>query len=105
MVDFRFATTSQILQELGSRLRGQRLSAGIKQNEMAERAGVSLSVVKKIESGGNATLRSFVSVAQALSLHSDLSALFEPKIATSIAEMERAEHAPRKRVRTPREPP
>lgn len=104
MLDFQLASTAQILTALGDRLRQQRLAAGITQQALAVRAGVALSAVKKVESGANATLQSLVNVVQALSLTGDLSDTFKLKITTSIAEMERAALAPRKRARTPRKP-
>ncbi len=102
MTDFRLASTPTILTELGSRLRQQRLSRLWTQQELAARAGVALSAVKKLESGSNATLRTLVKVAQAMSLMQDLAEAFRPKVTASIAEMERAARAPRQRARRPR---
>ena len=83
-------------------MRRQRLERLWTQNDLAARAGVALSAVKKLESGGNATLRTLVKVAQAMSLMQDLAEAFRPKVTASIAEMERAARAPRQRARRPR---
>lgn len=103
MIDFRLASAPELLTELGQRLRQQRLVKPWTQQDLAHHAGVALSAVKKLESGGNATLKSLVKVAQALSLAEDLSALFVLNATVSIAAMERAELAPRQRAR-PRRP-
>jgi transcriptional regulator with XRE-family HTH domain len=104
LIDFRLASNDHILAEIGSRLRAQRLVRIWTQQELAERAGVALSAVKKVEAGGNATLRTIVKVAQALSIAQDLSAVFAPAAVTTIAEMERAAAAPRQRARRPVSP-
>lgn len=104
MTDLRLASTVTILTELGTRLRRQRLARLWTQQELAERAGVALSAVKKLESGRNATLRTLVKVAQAMSLMEDLAETFEPKVTASIAVMERAARAPRQRARRRRAP-
>jgi transcriptional regulator with XRE-family HTH domain len=102
VADLRLSSTSAILAELGARLRRQRLARLWTQQELAASAGVALSAVKKLESGGNATLRTLIKVAQAMSLTQDLAETFEPRVTASIAEMERAAKAPRHRARRPR---
>ncbi len=99
MTDFRLASSPQILTELGWRLRGQRLAWPLTQQELATRAGVALSAVKKLESGKNATLRTLIKVVQALSLAEELSELFASKAALSTAAMARAEMPSRQRAR------
>ena len=99
LIDFRLACTAQILAELGARLRQQRLMQTLTQQDLATRAGVALSAVKKLESGRNATLLTTIKIAQALSLTDDLKPLFEPKPTISIAELARTELALRQRAR------
>lgn len=98
--DFNFATSSEIAKELGGRLRAQRLSQGLTQTEVAERAGVSRLTVLKIEANGQTSFESFIRLTQALGLVDELMLLFSLKI-DSIAQMERAEafrrRAPRRR--------
>jgi len=101
MIDMKFATPDELVRELGSRLRSQRLASRVTQQELALRAGVALGAVKKLESDGNTTLQTFVRVVQALSLSADLEHILELKPHTSIAEMERAAAAPRQRARRP----
>ncbi|HSI58799.1 MAG TPA: transcriptional regulator [Ideonella sp.] len=98
MLDFSFATSSEIVRELGRRLRAQRLASLMTQQELASRAGVALGSVKTLESTGRTTLETFVRVAQALSLVSELADILALKPQTSIAAMERAERATRQRA-------
>jgi transcriptional regulator with XRE-family HTH domain len=60
----------------GDRLRAIRLSRGLTQEGLAERAGLSLAVVKKLERGGNARLETLHCLAQALRVRT--SALLDP---------------------------
>lgn len=52
--------------ELGQQVRSLRLKQNIDQRQLAERAGVALNAVKRIETGKGATLRSLVKVLRAL---------------------------------------
>ncbi len=97
--DFRLATSEEIVRALGLRLRVQRLARSITQAELASRAGVAVGSVKKLESSGNTTLRTFISVVQALSLTGEFAAILALKPHASIAEMERAQRATRQRAR------
>ncbi|TDC08745.1 helix-turn-helix domain-containing protein [Streptomyces sp. 8K308] len=50
----------------GGRLRAVRLARGLTQEALAERAGLSLGVVKKIERGGSARIETYHALARAL---------------------------------------
>lgn len=99
MLDLQLATSDEILAEIGQRLRAQRLSRLITQEELASRAGVSSGALKALESSGRTTMETLVRVVQALSLTGELADLFRVKPTVSIAEMERAEYTVRKRAR------
>jgi transcriptional regulator with XRE-family HTH domain len=99
MLDFSFATEQEIRIQLGQRLRSQRLLKEISQEELAIRAGISISTVKLIESKGQSTLENFVRVLLALDLAAEMQTLFESK-PVSIAMMERMQKA--QRMRAPR---
>lgn len=60
----------------GSRVRDLRLARGLTQEQLAERAGLSLGVVKKLERGGKGQLDTYHALARALRVRT--SALFEP---------------------------
>jgi transcriptional regulator with XRE-family HTH domain len=94
---FKLATPEEICKELAARLRSQRLSQLMSQQELASKAGVSAGTVQSLERTGQTTLESFVRVIGALELTDDLEELFKLRV-TSIAEMEQAERAQRQRA-------
>lgn len=101
-MDLSFADRSEILQELGQRLRIQRLAQALTQQELAGMAGVAPGTIKKLESNGTSSLETVVRVVQALGLTDELQALFVLP-SQSIAQMEQAEQARQiQRVRAPR---
>jgi transcriptional regulator with XRE-family HTH domain len=98
-LDFTLATHKEILQELGVRLRAQRLAQELPQAELAAMAGVSLGTIKSLERSGVSSLETLIRVVQALGLTDHLQPLFElPR--QSIAAMEKAQQA--QRMRAPR---
>lgn len=97
MLDFGFASESEIRLELGNRLRSQRLLQDLSQEELGLRAGVSLSTVKLLEKKGRCTLENFTRIVIALGLVNELQTLFIFK-AQSISMMEQAEKAKRQRA-------
>jgi transcriptional regulator with XRE-family HTH domain len=99
MLDFGLASSDEIAQQLGARLKALRLHQGLQQGELAMRAGVSRATVTALENRGHCTLSSLLRVVQALGREADLQGLFELKV-QSIAQMEKAEAA--RRVRAPR---
>ena len=105
MIDFRLASAPDLLRHLGQRLRQQRLQKPWTQQDLATHAGVALSAVKKLEAGGNATLKTLVKVVQALSLAEELAPLFAPKAELSIAALAKAEKPQRQRARPRRAAP
>jgi transcriptional regulator with XRE-family HTH domain len=59
-------TTDEWEAELGQHLRSLRLRQNIDQRQFAERAGVALNAVKRLEAGKGATVTSLVKVLRAL---------------------------------------
>ncbi|MFZ4438285.1 MAG: helix-turn-helix domain-containing protein [Syntrophales bacterium] len=51
---------------LGRQLRDLRLRQNVDQRQLAEQAGVALNVVKKLEAGKGATVKSLIKVLRAL---------------------------------------
>jgi transcriptional regulator with XRE-family HTH domain len=102
--DFGLATPQEIIQEIGARLRVQRLHQSLTQDELAACAAVSVSALKALESTGKSTVETLVRVAGALGLQDDFAQLFVPKVLSSIAVLERFERA-KQRVRAPRRKP
>lgn len=98
MLDFAFATHQEICAELGLRLKRQRLVQALTQKDLAERAGVALGTVKNLESKGVTSLESLIRIVTALDLRDELATLFALQAPKSIAQMERAQLAERKRA-------
>lgn len=88
MGTFNFLTHSEICHELGQRCRCLRLQANLSQLELAERAGVSLSSIRRLEARGQAALELLVRVVQALHLINHLENLLVIPV-LSIADAER----------------
>jgi transcriptional regulator with XRE-family HTH domain len=101
MFDLAFASAPELVRALGQRLREQRLAKPVTQDELAVRAGISVGAVKKLEATGLTTMETFVRVVQALGLVDELVDFMVLRPTTSIAAMEKAEAAKRRRVRHP----
>ena len=102
MGTFELLTHQEICREFGQRCRRLRLQANLSQLELAERAGASLSSIRRLESRGQATLELLVRVAQSLHLVSHLESLFVLPV-LSIADAERDVAATkRQRAASPR---
>jgi len=59
-------TTQELLFEVGEQLRGQRLRKNLTIEDVAQSAGVSINVVRRLESGEGARLDSFIAVLKVL---------------------------------------
>lgn len=104
MRTFDLLTHQEICSELGQRCRRLRLQANLSQLELAERAGASLSSIRRLESRGQASLELLVRVSQALHLVSHLESLLVLPV-LSIADAERdAVVSGRQRAASPRRP-
>ena len=79
-----------ILDELGSRIRQNRIACDLTQEELANRCGLSLSTIARIENGADARISNYIRILQILHLPSvingwvpereqDLKALYERK--------------------------
>ena len=102
MRTFDLLTHQEICRELGRRCRRQRLQANLSQLELAERAGASLSSIRRLEASGQSTLELLVRVAQALHLVNQLVDLLVLPV-LSIADAERdATTTKRQRAASPR---
>jgi transcriptional regulator with XRE-family HTH domain len=78
---------SEMIAELGLRLKAYRLKRNMLQKELADNAGISVSALKKLENNGKVTLENFMKVVFALRLEREMMNLFAPP-ALSIAQVE-----------------
>jgi transcriptional regulator with XRE-family HTH domain len=104
ILDFGLASSDEICQTLGQRLKAVRLARGWTQSELARRAGLSRGTVVTLEGQGQTTLASLVRVVQVLGLEGELQPLFVPPPPRSIAELERRASTPRQRAPRQRPP-
>lgn len=72
----------EILKRIGEALREHRLRQNLPQSVVAERSGISLTCVKRLENGLGATLGTFVLVCRTLNLDSWISEI-EPRESVS----------------------
>lgn len=96
-IDFKLSSPLDVAQELGRRLKDVRLSKNVRQEELAQRAGVSRLTVVHLEKTGRGSLDSFLRIALALGKSSDLAPLFQ-STPTTIAEMEKVASQKRRRA-------
>ena len=99
MLDIGFATHEEVCKELGARLKDQRLTQMLTQEELAVRAGLSTGTVKNIENKGQSSIESVVCLGLALGLADHFQELFKLQV-KSIAQMDQAEQS--KRIRASR---
>ncbi len=97
-IDFEFASSTEVCQEIGSRLRAHRLAQNLQQAELAQKAGVYKQTIINLEKKGTVTFLSLIHVVRALGLIDELADLFKIQL-KSIALMEAAESTT-KRVRS-----
>jgi transcriptional regulator with XRE-family HTH domain len=97
MLDFTFATPSELCEEIASRIKAQRMRLELSQPELAQRAGIALGTVSGFEKTGKGTLETLLRLVVALDLVKELEPLFLRK-PTSIRELEEASRPARQRV-------
>jgi len=93
---FDFYTPTEISGILGERLKTQRLALNLTQAAIAEKAGIGVSTVARIESGQGGTLDNIIRIAIALGMINHFSQLFE--VAPSSIENIIAKQNPRLRA-------
>lgn len=89
-------TTEEWEATLGRQLRDLRLRQNVDQRQLAEQAGVALNVVKNLEAGKGATVKSLVKVLRALGRAEWLETL-APAVSISPLQLLKSKH-PRQRA-------
>ncbi|MCW8193365.1 helix-turn-helix transcriptional regulator [Proteobacteria bacterium 005FR1] len=97
-INFSLASDQQVHDELCRRLRQARLNAEVTQKELAERSGVAVNTIGRMELGKiSPTLASIIAILRALGLVEQLDSFLPPP---PLSPLRLAEgDAPRKRVR------
>jgi putative transcriptional regulator len=98
ITDYYTASDSQILKELGERLRSLRLNQDMTQEELAERALVSRSTIKSLEKG-RGKLSTLVAVLRELQALQQLDQFIPPVAISPLQMAEASLKSPRTRVR------
>ncbi len=80
-------TPNEIAKSLTEKIKQQRKKLKISQEVLAQKSGVSLGSIKRFETKYEISLQSFIKIAIALNLDSDLDNLFTTKTYTSIEEV------------------
>jgi len=88
---------SAIVKEIGIRIKKQRLLKNYSQQELASRAGISISTLQKLEYGSYATIKTIIQVLRALGKLDSLDDfIYEPGV--SPIELQKLEGKPRERA-------
>lgn len=96
-------STDEWEEELGSQIRRARIDASLRQDELADRAGVSVGAVRSLERGGGSSLKTLIRVTRALGRDDWLEA-FAPAPGVEPLEMLRGLRRPRQKVYRARKP-
>lgn len=93
----RLLTTKEFEQELGASLKALRLLKNLDRQSLCERAGVSLSALRHLETGQGATLKTLIRVVRALDRQDWLFGI-APKISINPLHMLKNTTKPRQRA-------
>ncbi len=75
-------TPTEVMKELGLKVRAKRLSQNLSQSGMASRSGVSLGSLKRFESTGQISLESLLKIAMSLNCMRDFETVFNENTST-----------------------
>ena len=93
MLPLELQTGREIAATIAGRARVLRLDRGWTQQEIADRAGVTLASYRRFERTGSISLDRLLKVAVALGAYGGLDQFFAPPPAATLAELERLEAA------------
>lgn len=88
----------KVLKELGTRVRHQRVTQGLKQRELAAKAAVSADALSALENGRSVTVESLARVLQALGFQESLVNMLPAPVPSPI-ELQKLSGKERQRVR------
>lgn len=90
-------TPAEVARQLGERATQLRLGRNWKRETLAERAGVSVFLIKRFEASGQVSLENLLKLALALDCLDQFEALMRAPPVRSIAELDRQNSTPRRR--------
>jgi len=93
-------TDSEVLRDVGARLRADRLRMILTQADLAARSGLSRTTVRDIEAGHDAQFSTLVKLLRALGRLADIETLV-PASLVSPVQMVKRQGRPRQRARRP----
>ncbi|MGH9022427.1 MAG: helix-turn-helix domain-containing protein [Acidimicrobiia bacterium] len=96
-------TTEEWEAHVGSQVRRARLDASLRQDELADRAGVSVGAVRGLERGAGSSLKTLIRTARVLG-RDDWLGSFAPAPGVEPLEMLRGLRSPRQKVYRARKP-
>lgn len=79
---------SQIVGRLGARVRAHRLAQGLRQEDLAQKSGVALATLKKLEQTGRGNIQHYVLLLRALGLVEGFSTLLPEPSPSPLALLE-----------------
>ena len=97
-MNWQRSTDKQVLTTIAERLKEHRIRKRYTQKELAEKSGVSLPSIQKIEQGKSVSLNIFLAVLRSLKLLDNLETLV-PNISISPIEILKQKGVKRQRVR------
>lgn len=100
-MDWNSLSNTEIISEMGSRLKDFRLQKKLTQQQLAERAGVSLFTVAQIERGKSVSVSMLIAVMRVLRLLDNLELLL-PRQEVSPIELLKLQGRKPQRIRTTR---
>lgn len=86
-MDFNFFSPTELCRDVARRARELRLSLGLRQEDLAAKAGVTLSTLKRFERSGEVGFEVVVRISVALSDEAALGQLFLPRMTESLDEL------------------
>jgi len=97
-MNWKRKTDKAILVELGNRIRQKRIQNRFKQSDLAQRAGISVYTLQKMEHGQSYNVTTLIQVLRALNQLEQME-LFLPPIEISPIELLNSKEKTRRRVR------
>ena len=73
-------SNKEIIEEIGKRIKRQRINIGMTQQELANKTGLSLRTITNIECGNDSKLSAIISILRALNILGNIDLLLEEEI-------------------------